>query len=165
MFISIALLLLGLPLMVFGADLIVRSSSGLSGRLGMSGYAYGLTVVALATNSPELATLLWYGAAGNHEALVGEIVGSNLFNLLAILGGAAVFGRLNVHKLTTPYRTMPAVLLAWCACYPLVSEDLLIGNADGLPIPVSCDPPIHGVFIPLAIASQAFFTDRSSKPA
>ena len=82
--------ILGIFVLLLGADQLVRSASRLSLMLGIAPLVVGLTVVALGTSAPELAvsfTAAWHGAP---DMALGNVVGSNIFNTLAILGMAAL---------------------------------------------------------------------------
>lgn len=78
----------GLLLLVVGGELLVRGASSIAGVLGISPLVIGLTVVAFGTSSPELAVSLQAGLAGNPDLAIGNVVGSNIFNVLFILGSA-----------------------------------------------------------------------------
>jgi len=84
------LLLLGLILLVFGAEGLVRGASGLGRRAGLTPSVIGLTIVATGTSLPELATSLVAALRREADIAVGNVVGSNIFNVLAILGAAAL---------------------------------------------------------------------------
>lgn len=71
-----------------GGELLVRGASSIAGVLGISPLVIGLTVVAFGTSSPELAVSLQAGLAGNPDLAIGNVVGSNIFNVLFILGSA-----------------------------------------------------------------------------
>jgi cation:H+ antiporter len=86
---SIALFLLGLGLLVGGGKLAEMGAVGIAFRLGMSEEMIGLTVVALATSLPELSTSLLAARRGHADLAVGNIVGSNLFNLLLVMGATS----------------------------------------------------------------------------
>ncbi len=86
----LGLFVLGLVLLVAGAELLVRGASRLAARLGISPLVIGLTVVAFGTSTPELAVTVQAGLAGQADIAVGNIVGSNIFNVLFILGLAAL---------------------------------------------------------------------------
>ncbi len=86
----LGLFVLGLVLLVAGAELLVRGASRLAARLGISPLVIGLTVVAFGTSTPELAVSVQAGLAGQADIAVGNIVGSNIFNVLFILGLAAL---------------------------------------------------------------------------
>ncbi|HEU4407104.1 MAG TPA: calcium/sodium antiporter [Polyangiaceae bacterium] len=79
---------LGLALLVGGGDLFVRGATGLARALGLSDRLIGLTVVAVGTSLPELAASLVAALRGHGAIAVGNVVGSNIFNLLLILGAA-----------------------------------------------------------------------------
>ncbi len=105
----------GLPV---GARLVVGASVDLASRLGVPEAVVGLTVVAVGTSLPELATTVVAARQGRTEMVVGTVVGSNIFNLLAIMGVAAVVGgdRLPVPRsfmiLDLPIMVVTAFLLA-----------------------------------------------------
>jgi cation:H+ antiporter len=83
-------LVLGLVWLVLGGELLVRGSSRLAALAGVSPLIIGLTVVAFGTSSPELAVSLQAAEAGQPEIAVGNVVGSNIFNTLLILGLCAL---------------------------------------------------------------------------
>jgi len=85
-----ALVVAGLAGLVLGADWFVGGAVGLAEAAGVSAAVIGLTVVAIGTSLPELATTVVAALRGESEIAVGNVVGSNLFNLLGILGGAAL---------------------------------------------------------------------------
>ena len=91
-----ALVIAGLAGLVFGAEWFVRGAVDLARRAGMSEAVIGLTIVAAGTSLPELATSVVAAVRRQTDIAIGNIVGSNLFNLLGILGTAAV-----VKPLTT----------------------------------------------------------------
>ena len=79
-------LLLGLVLLVGGGELLVRGASRVAATLGISPLVIGLTVVAFGTSAPELAVSLNAGLSGNPDIAAGNVIGSNIFNVLFILG-------------------------------------------------------------------------------
>lgn len=90
--------LIGLVVLVGGAELLVRGASRLAALLGLAPLVIGLTVVAFGTGSPELAISLRAGIAGQPDLSLGNIIGSNLFNILLILGISALITPLVVSK-------------------------------------------------------------------
>lgn len=82
--------LLGLVLLYFGAEWLVRGSSSMALRLGLSPLVIGLTVVAYGTSMPELVVSIKAVMAGQSDIAVGNVVGSNIFNVALILGVAAL---------------------------------------------------------------------------
>lgn len=125
-----ALILGGLVVLVGGGEVLVRGAGGLARSLGMSPLLVGLTVVAFATSAPELAVSLQSALGGNPGLAVGNVVGSNIANVLLILGLSAVIAPLAVHS-TVVRRDIPMMgavsVLAW-----LVARDLRISHVDGL---------------------------------
>lgn len=90
--------LLGLASLIWGAEILVRSSSKLAASLGVSKLVIGLTVVAFGTSAPELAIGIEAGLMNQPDILMGNVIGSNLTNTLLILGLSALIIPLQVHK-------------------------------------------------------------------
>jgi cation:H+ antiporter len=88
----------GIILLVVGAEALVRGASRLASAMGVTPLAIGLTVVAFGTSAPELAVSVQGAVSGAGDVAVGNVVGSNIFNLLAILGLAAACSALVVHR-------------------------------------------------------------------
>ena len=84
------LLLIGFVLLIKGADLFVDGSSSIAGILKVPSVIIGLTIVAMGTSAPEAAVSINAGFAGNSDISLGNIVGSNIFNLLVVIGACAV---------------------------------------------------------------------------
>ena len=78
------LLFVGLALLIKGADLLVSGASSIAGRLGIPALVIGLTVVSFGTSLPEIATSVMASLKGERDIAVGNVVGSNLFNLLIL---------------------------------------------------------------------------------
>ncbi len=95
---TIVFLVLGLVLLVLGADWLVRGASGLAVKCGISSLVIGLTVVAYGTSAPELAVSISSAYKNQADLALGNVVGSNIFNVLVILGLCAVVVPLIVHK-------------------------------------------------------------------
>lgn len=91
-------ILLGLVLLVGGGELLVRGASSLAARLGLSPLVIGLTVVSVATSSPELAVTIGATLDGQPDLAVGNVVGSNIANVLLILGISALVLPLSVRE-------------------------------------------------------------------
>ena len=88
--VNILLLLLGLGLVVLGADWLVNGASSIARRAGISEFVIGLTIVGFGTSCPELVVSLSGAIEGNSDISVGNVVGSNIFNVLFILGLTAM---------------------------------------------------------------------------
>lgn len=95
---SLALFGIGLCLLVLGAELLVRGSSRLAASLGVSPLLVGLTVVGFGTSAPELAVSLGASLEGTADIALGNVVGSNIFNVLFILGASALVAPLVVAQ-------------------------------------------------------------------
>lgn len=123
-------LIAGLALLILGAEVLVRGAARLSSALGVSPLIVGLTVVAYGTSSAELAACLRSTHAGQRGLAVGIVVGSNIFNVLFVLGFSALFIPLTVTKrlirLDVPIMIAVSVLLY------LLALDGVIGRWDGL---------------------------------
>ncbi|WP_214402675.1 calcium/sodium antiporter [Pseudonocardia lacus] len=122
-------LLLGLVALVAGAELVVRQGSALAARFGVSPLVVGMTVVSLGTSLPELAIGLNAAQQGNAGLAVGAIVGTNLVNILLILGLSAVIRPIAFEARTlrvdAPVMTGAALLLLVLA----IDGDLTTGDA------------------------------------
>lgn len=88
--VNILLLLVGLGLVVLGADWLVNGASSIARRAGISEFVIGLTIVGFGTSCPELVVSLTGAIEGNSDISVGNVVGSNIFNVLFILGLTAM---------------------------------------------------------------------------
>ena len=86
---SLLLILVGLLLLVVGGEFIVKSATSIAHSLGVSDAIIGLTVVALGTSLPELATSCMAAMKGNCDIALGNVIGSNIFNIFFILGTSA----------------------------------------------------------------------------
>lgn len=95
---TILLFIVGLVLLVGGAELLVRGASRLALTVGISPLVVGLTVVAFGTGSPELAVSVQSALAGQADLALGNVVGSNVFNVLVILGISALIVPLQVSR-------------------------------------------------------------------
>lgn len=106
---SAVLILGGLVLLALGGEVLVRGAGGMARSLGMSPLLVGLTVVAFATSAPELAVSLQSAAAGTPGLAVGNVVGSNIANVLLVLGLSAVIAPLTVAS-TVIRRDVPVLI-------------------------------------------------------
>ena len=90
MLVQILLLLLGLALVVFGADYLVEGASSVARKFGLSEFVIGLTIVGMGTSAPEMVVSFIGAIEGNADISVGNVIGSNIFNTLLILGITAI---------------------------------------------------------------------------
>lgn len=106
---SLLLLVLGFVLLVKGADRFVDGASDIAGRLGISQLVIGLTIVAMGTSAPEAAVSITAAVKGNADITIGNIVGSNILNILIILGLSSVVAPLAVSAHTL-FRDIPFMI-------------------------------------------------------
>ncbi len=111
MVVTYLLFLLGIIFLAKSADWIVDSSSSIAKRFGVSGLVIGLTVVAFGTSLPELVVNLMAAWGGNGDIAFGNIVGSNIANVLLVLGTVAVLGNIRLRR-ETVWHEIPFALLA-----------------------------------------------------
>lgn len=95
---AIFFILFGFVLLVKGADYFVDGAAGIAKKLGIPSIIIGLTVVAFGTSAPELAVSISAAVHGSNDIAVGNVVGSNLFNLLVVLGFSAIMKPIVVDK-------------------------------------------------------------------
>ena len=110
MTLQIVLLLVGLALIVFGADWLVDGASAIARKAGISEFVIGLTIVGFGTSCPELVVSLTGALQGNADISVGNVIGSNIFNTLLILGMTAVIAPVAVTRKNSR-RDIPIALL------------------------------------------------------
>ncbi|MEE9282161.1 MAG: calcium/sodium antiporter [Myxococcota bacterium] len=106
------LLAVGLASVIGGAHLLVSSASSVALRMGLSEWAVGVTIVAGGTSLPELATSIAAARRGRTSLIAGTLIGSDLFNLLGVLGLAAVLHPLAVDPIATPSVVMMTIMVA-----------------------------------------------------
>lgn len=124
--------LIGLVLLVLGSRWLVNGAVSFAKLLGVSELIIGLTVVALGTSLPELATSMMASYKGERDIAAGNIVGSNIFNLLAVLGIAGLVSP-NVIPVasSTFYFDIPLMLAASFACLPIFFTGYRIARWEG----------------------------------
>ncbi len=126
----VVFLIAGVVLLYFGAEFLVKGSVNLAMRCGVSALVAGLTIVAFGTSAPELVVSVKAGFNGLGDIAVGNVVGSNIFNIAIILGISALVRplkvNLNVLRVDTP------VMLAASVFLMVVLQDLHISRAEGI---------------------------------
>lgn len=111
MWIDLFWLIAGLGLILWGANLLTDGASSIAKRLGMSELAVGLTVVAFGTSAPELAISVLAAIGGNAPLAVGNVVGSNIFNIFVIIGVTAIVRPIAIKRSVLSVE-IPIVILA-----------------------------------------------------
>lgn len=128
---SIVLIVVGVAGLVGGAELIVRGAVGFAEMFGVSRRVIGLTIVAIGTSLPELATTLIAARRNQPDIAIGNIVGSNIFNILSVTGIAALFEPLYVGP-ETLYGDGPIMLAAAVLAASLCWKGRTIRRGHGL---------------------------------
>ncbi len=126
MFLDIVFLILGLVLILVGANALTDGASALAKRWGMSDLVVGLTIVAFGTSAPELVISVMSAARGNAGIAIGNVVGSNIFNVCAIIGITALVRPIRIAKgiMTTD---IPLVILSALVLLVMGNATLLDG--------------------------------------
>lgn len=128
---SFVMLVAGFALLVWGADKFVAGASAFARRLGVSPLLVGLTIVAFGTSAPELAVSLTAALQGANEIAVGNVLGSNVFNLLVVAGLSAVLCPLIMDR-TLLRRDWPLSVGAAVLLLLFLAPDLTISRVEGL---------------------------------
>ena len=126
---SVVLVVVGLLLLVGGGELLVRGAVRLAERFGLSKTVIGLTVVAWGTSMPELVVSLGAALKGSPDLAIGNVVGSNIFNVTAVLGFSALIAPLTVHG-NTIRMEWPVMLLTAVQLH-MLSRDGSIDRLEG----------------------------------
>ena len=130
-------LVMGFVLLIKGADFFVEGSSSVAKRLHVPSIIIGLTIVAMGTSLPETAVSVSASLTGNNELAVSNVVGSNIFNLMVVIGVCAMIATVNVAEETIK-RDIPISLV--CAGFLLLlgivglgdKEGMILGHFDGI---------------------------------
>ena len=132
MLLSCILLLVGLALVVFGADYLVEGASAVARRSGLSEFVIGLTIVGMGTSAPEMVVSFIGAASGNADIAIGNVVGSNIFNTLLILGITALLLPMGITRANLR-RDIPMNLVITVLLVVLGLEQTFFGvGTDGL---------------------------------
>ncbi len=129
--ISVGQVIVGIALLVAGGNFLVSGAVTIAEALGMSQLVIGLTVVAAGTSMPELATSVVASLRGERDIAVGNVVGSNIFNVLAVLGSTAAVGGVPVAPGTLGF-DVPVMIAAAIACFPIFYTGNEISRWEGL---------------------------------
>ena len=126
MLLDLTMLIGGLALILCGANYMTDGAASLAKRMGMSDFLVGLTVVSMMTSAPELVVSLTSAVNGSAQMAIGNIVGSNIFNILVIIGVVAVINEIPLVILSS------AVLLIMGNSYLLDGNSNVLTRVDGL---------------------------------
>ena len=104
-------------LLIKGADIFVDGASSIAKKIGIPSVIVGLTIVSLGTSAPELAVSLISSFNGNNGIAVGNVLGSNLFNTLVVLGGTAIVAPLLIKKSTIKRDYIATLVVTILTCF------------------------------------------------
>ena len=127
---NFALLGAGLVLLVYGARTFVDSAIGIAEALGVSQMVIGLTIVAAGTSLPEVATSVVATLRGERDIAIGNVVGSNIFNILSVLGFSSIVSPMKIGA-AAQHVDLPAMIGAAAICLPIFFTGLLIRRWEG----------------------------------
>lgn len=128
LFLNILLLIVGFAALVKGADFFVDGSSALARTFKVPGVIIGLTIVALGTSAPELAVSTSAAIQGANEIALSNVVGSNIFNLLMVLGVCAIIRPIPIEKMILK-RDFPLSIIVTAALFGVLAIPLFTGKA------------------------------------
>lgn len=131
MLLNIFFLILGLALILIGANALTDGASSLAKRWGMSDLVVGLTIVAFGTSAPELVISVMSAINGNAGLAIGNVVGSNIFNVCAIVGITAMVAPIKVTK-SVMTADIPLVILSALVLLTMGNASLLDGNSENV---------------------------------
>jgi len=135
---SVLLLLIGLALILTGANVLVNGASGIARRFGLSDLVIGMTIVAFGTSAPELVISVVSAVSGSDSLALGNVVGSNIFNVLMIVGCTAAIAPIAVEsaslKRDIPFSLLASLVIYFCASDILTdgASENIVSRADGL---------------------------------
>jgi len=127
MLIPILLIILGLGILILGAEGLVRGSASMAKKWGVSSLVIGLTIVAFGTSTPELVVNMFSAVRGSTDIAIGNIIGSNIANILLILGISAIVYPLAVKK-STVTREIPFALLGMILVFTMGNDMFFDGT-------------------------------------
>lgn len=131
MILEILLIVLGLGLLVFGANALVDGASSVARKLGISEFVIGLTIVGFGTSCPELVVSVAGAIQGSSDIAIGNVSGSNIFNVLLILGVTAFLMPVGITK-TNKKRDIPITFIVTVLCIIFAVSGLSINRWEGI---------------------------------
>jgi cation:H+ antiporter len=131
MLISILFLLVGFVILIKGADFLIDGASSFAKKMSISEIAIGLTIVAFGTSAPELIVNVFASIGGHHEITFGNILGSNIFNILMVLGISGIISTIMVQR-NTILKEIPFLLAATLLVFGLSLWNSDLSFVDGI---------------------------------
>ena len=142
---ALLMIALGLGFLVFGARWLVEGATGVARSLGIGELVIGLTVVAAGTSLPEVATSVLASLRGERDIAVGNVIGSNLFNILWVLGLTSALSPQGVAVSASSWGwELPMMMVSALVCLPILFSDFVVSRWEG------------GLFLATFLAYTAF---------
>lgn len=136
MVIQILILIFGFILLVTGANTLINGASGIAKKFNIPEILIGLTIVALGTSLPELVVTIISAATDNTDILVGNVIGSNICNLLLILGSIAILKPIKFEKITIkenlPFLNILTILILIMGLGVFSKDNLVFNRTNGI---------------------------------
>ena len=130
---SAILLLVGIAVTVLGADLLVSSAAAIARTYGVSDAFIGLTIVAIGTSAPELATTLIATLRGDRDVAIGNLIGSSIYNVLVILGVTCIVAPNGIDvSQDVLWIDLPLAAGVAIVCYPVFKSQKLVSRREGI---------------------------------
>src|SRR5690606_32888605 len=130
---KLGILLVGMALTIWGAELLVDGAVQMAQRMGVSDAVIGLTIVAIGTSAPELVTTMVATWKDDREVAVGNLIGSSISNILVILGLTCVAAPGGVDVSTEILRIdLPLAAAVAVVCYPVFRSDRMVSRTEGV---------------------------------
>lgn len=127
MLLEVLLLFIGFLILIGGAFFLVRGASSLARRYNISAAIIGLAVVGFGTSTPELVVTIYGTIQGRDDLIFANIIGSNIFTVLFVLGTAGIIFPLIIQRNTVRFE-IPLSLIAVTVLYVLVNDEVIVGN-------------------------------------
>jgi cation:H+ antiporter len=128
---NIVYIVIGLACLLVGSHVLVKSAIFIAGSFGISEMVIGMTVVAFGTSVPEMATSVVSALRKEADICVGNVIGSNIFNILLVLGSVALVRPLNVPR-EILFFEFPIMLLFSLALIPMIRGSLRVNRIEGI---------------------------------
>lgn len=136
MFVHFLIIILGFILLIYGADILVKGASGIAKRFNISEIIIGLTIVSLGTSLPELIITITSYSSNSQDLIIGNVIGSNICNLLLILGILSIIKPIQLEmstiKTNLPILILVNALVLMMSFIPIHNNTLSINFAEGI---------------------------------
>lgn len=132
MLLYIILIIVGFALLIVGADFLVDGASGIAKKFHIPEIIIGLTIVSIGTSMPELVTSVTAAIKGNSDIAIGNIIGSNIFNILLILGVSSVIKPITFNSSYNMDLSILCISTVILALFPTIPPKNKMSRANGL---------------------------------